>query len=189
MNRFIFGISKNKVHFITLTAIQLSLTIVFQYLSSFFGQQLITGSVVNMMLLLNTLFIGILGSIIIALLTPFIGLLIGMANNIIFVPFIAISNVLYVVSFMIFIKLFNKKDTKEFINIIILFISLIIASSIKFLFMYFITYKLILPLILVNVPKQLSITFGTIQLFTALIGGTLSIIISRFLKRIKKETV
>ncbi len=186
MNTFLFGKTKNTLMFIVKVAVNLSITVVLQYLMGLFGIQLLTGSIVNMMLLINTLFVGLIGSSIIACVTPFIGILLGLSNNIILQIFICVANILFVTSFCLLNKINFKKDLK-IISLIKDLISVIVTSVIKYLFMFYITFKLLLPLIMPNVPQVLSITLGVTQLFTALIGGMLYIVISNILKKTLKQ--
>lgn len=187
MNKYLFGISNNKLKFIVFTAINLSITIILQYLSGLLGIQLLTGSIVNMMLLINTMFVGLIGGALIGLVTPFIGLALGIAGNIMVVPFIAVSNVLYVLSFMFMTKLFKVGNKNKVLNIIFTILAVIIASIIKFMFIYFVGLKLFLPIIMAKIPPVLTTTLGITQLFTALIGGSMFIIISHILKKSLKH--
>lgn len=188
-NQFLFGNNKNLVHFIAKVAVFLAMTVALQYISGFAGQQLFTGSVVNMMLLLAIPFTGLIGSIIVGCATPFMAILIGMSSNIILVPFVAVGNALFVATFAGLIKLtkleYYIKSPKE----IITFISIVmIAASLKFAFMFFVCYSWLLPLIptIGYVYRTISVSFGINQLFTALIGGAAYLALSRLIKNIIK---
>jgi len=184
MNSKLFGLSKNKQHFIALSAIMISLTVVVQYLSSLFQNQLITGSVVNMMLIISTFISGLIGSILISFVTPFMAFLIGLSSNIIMTPFIAIGNIIYcVVFYLIKNLLFKLKHDKLFIELLFLVIAIVVASLFKYLFMYFVLYKVVIVLLIKLKAKALAVVFGITQLFTALIGGTLALILYKMLER------
>src|SRR5690606_2722556 len=92
-----------------------------------------------------------------------------------FIPFIAAGNLLYVIIFSI-IK--NKKNLD--------IVGVIIASFIKFLFLYFSATQLI-NLFALGIPQpikeKLAITMGIPQLITALAGGGIALVLFRMLKR------
>lgn len=179
MNREIIFGKNNKVGFIAKTGIFLALTLVIQYISGLFGQQLLTGSMVNMMLLLCSLYTGLIGAVVVGIFTPFIGFILGFSSNIVLIPFIALSNALYII---LFITIRNIKN-----NVLFDIIGVIIGSVVKYLFLSIFVIKLILPLFMTSIPSKLVMMFGITQLFTALIGGALYIILSKIMSKIKTQ--
>lgn len=184
MNNFYFGKAKNKVHFICISAILLGLTIALQFISSLLGQQVITGSIVNMMLLLSSLFVGLIGSSLIGLLTPLIGFILGFQANIVMVPFISIANLIYILIFSTVVRLLSNKNSIS--SALKDIIAIVLCSVFKFCFMYFIELKLIIPLLFSNIPEALKISFGILQLITASIGGLLYLVLKKPLKDVVK---
>jgi len=81
------------VRFITRTAILLALTVIFQ---SFRAPQLITGTLVNGMLLISAGYVGMWSGVIIGLFTPVLAFLFGIMKFPPMIPFIMIGNALYV---------------------------------------------------------------------------------------------
>lgn len=188
MNSFVFGKSEKPAQFIARTGILLALTIVCQYLSGLLKIQLLTGSIVNMFLLFASVSTGLLGGVIIGICTPFIGFFLGLSANILLVPFIAVANAILVAANCVFLKLFAVDYSfglKNVKNDVFAVISFVIAAGLKFLFMYFICLKLLLPLVLPKVGPQVAVAFGITQLFTALIGGALAFILSGLLGKSK----
>ncbi len=187
MNKFLFGKSDRKVHFIAKLGIMLALTLAMQFLSGFLGQQLITGSVVNLFLILSALTCGLVGGVIIGLITPIIGFVLGLSGNILLTPFIGVANAIYIVAFLLILKALKfdfSKDVSKFLDIVKGALSFIVGAVLKFLFMYFIALKLILPLVFGGaVPPPVVIAFGITQLFTALIGGVVAFVIAFALEK------
>ena len=54
--------------------------------------------------------------------------------------------------------------------------SYVLGAGAKFLFMFFVCLKLILPLVLPQIAPPIEVAFGITQLWTALIGGTIGFI-------------
>lgn len=159
--------------FITTVALLMALTIVFQLLSKIVPlgpfSNFITGSLVNMCLIISTAVTGILGASIIGILTPFVALLTGSPVPLLFIPFVSICNFLLILSFSIL-------RTKKIINILV-------PSFIKTLFLY-LSINFIISLLKL-VPKKASVLlylFGWPQFITALIGSIIAIIIINKLK-------
>ncbi|HHV74944.1 MAG TPA: ECF transporter S component [Thermoanaerobacterium sp.] len=147
---------KFDARFITRTAILLAITIIVQFIKM---PQLITGSIVNAMLIISAYFVGIWSGVSIGLLTPIIAFLVGLMGFPILIPFIMIGNTLYVVLF---------KTVKN--NII----GMIAGAVVKFLWLAA-SVKYILAWFNVNVPQKIVAAFTFPQLATAIIGGILSI--------------
>lgn len=183
MNYFLFGKAKRTVEFIARTGVMLALTLTCQFLVKLIsgGNQIAVGSAVNLMLLLASVTTGIIGGTVIGLCTPFVGMLLGLGGMIAVVPFIAVSNMIYIVLFAVIRRAlkfdFSKKPT-DIVNLIKGIVSFAVSAGVKFLFLYFVVLQLILPLILTQLPPALNVMLGITQLFTALIGGALALIVS-----------
>jgi len=156
------------VKFITRTAVLLAITLIFQFLKM---PQLITGSIVNAMLLIAAVTVGMWSGVSIGLLTPVIAFLVGIMGFPLLIPFIMIGNGLYVV-------LFSIQKNK--------LIGMIIGSLVKFIWLS-LSVKYILQLFNVKVPLKIIQAFTTPQLITALIGGTLGIIVIALLENYFKK--
>lgn len=188
MNKLLFGKSSRTVKFIAKAGIMLALTIVVQYVLGLTKIQLLVGSAVNFFILFSALACGMIGGIIVGLFTPFIAFFIGIAGNITLVPFIALGNVIFAVVYSLLINAFKVSyinGIKDWKNTAFAILSFALSAVVKFLYMYFIALKIILPLILAQVPPAVSVTFGVTQLFTALIGGVVAMIIAYVLSKSK----
>ncbi|ABY91569.1 ECF transporter S component [Thermoanaerobacter sp. X514] len=149
--------------FITRTAILLAITLIFQFLKM---PQLITGSIVNAMLLIAAGTVGMWSGIIIGLLTPVIAFLVGIMGFPLMIPFIMVGNGLYVM-------LFSTQKNKV--------IGMIVGAVVKFIWLA-LSVKYIIQLFNVKVPLKIVQAFTFPQLITALIGGIVALIITAFLQ-------
>jgi len=148
------------------TSLLLALALVFQIGFREFAQPLV-GPLVNMTLILSVLMIGPTSGVIIGSLTPIIAFIMGIIGLAPLIPIIVIGNILFVLSFYIT----NKMNIK-FTNLI----SVIIAALVKFSTLA-LAVRMILPLFIPKVPPAIIATFTFPQLYTAIIGGILAIII------------
>jgi hypothetical protein len=178
----------NKIIYITQTAVMLALLIGAQFITRSFGQ-FVTGSMVNLILLVSVFIIGIYGGVTIAVLSPLLAFLAGIGPAFIqIIPFIAFGNILFVTIAWIISK--NFIATLSTKNIIISSIGLITASLSKFLFLLFGLVTVALPLIPGIKEKQLAVigtAFSWPQLITALIGSILAMMIVPHLKKAIKQ--
>lgn len=154
--------------FITRTAILLALTLIFQFLKL---PQLITGSIVNAMLLIAAGTVSIWSGITIGLLTPVIAFLTGIMGFPLMIPFIMAGNALYVMLFAI-----QKNKT----------IGMIAGATLKFIWLA-LSVKYIIQLFGIKVPLKIVQAFTLPQLITAIIGGILAIIIIALLENYFKK--
>lgn len=147
---------------LTRAAMLLALAVVAQTLSKV---QLVTGSAVNAVLLLSVPFVGPVAGVLIGLLTPLLALLTG---NIAgpaapFVPFIMIGNALIVIAF----AALRKVNT---------WFAAAAGAVLKFAWLT-LSANQIAALFGIKLPPKLIAAFGLTQLYTALIGGAIAVII------------
>ena len=171
-----------KVRWITETALMLALLIVLQSITKPFGQ-LVTGSCVNCVLAISALFVGGWAGVLVALVSPVLAYLLGLAPNLVVVPAIMLGNVTYVVLLFVIAR-------KGLVSHIVAWL---IASAAKFVVLYLVVAKIICGLASnwllgtgVLKPKMLEVlpvTFGVTQLFTALIGGAVAVVIAQTLRK------
>lgn len=152
------------VQFITRTAILLALTMIFQ---SFRAPQLVTGTLVNGMLLISAGYVGMWSGVIIGLFTPVLAFLFGIMKFPPMIPFIMIGNALYV---LVFSGMRNKP------------IGMVLGSLVKFLWLSASVYYM-LPLFGVKAPAALVEMFTFPQLATAVMGGILALLVLSLLKK------
>lgn len=162
-----------------ISALLLTLVVIIQILGKNIPQinQFFVGPLVNAMLLLTVYFAGVKWAMLVGLLTPILAFFSSVLSPAMapFIPFIAVGNLLYVIIFSI-IK--NRKNLD--------IVGVIIASFIKFLFLYFSATQLI-NLFTLGIPQpikeKLAITMGIPQLITALVGGGIALVLFSMLKR------
>lgn len=164
---------KKNVVWLTRTGLLLSCLIVVQLLPFPSPlKQFITGPLVNMVLLIAVISTDFLSGTIIAIVSPILALLMGThsALGVLLpvVPFIMLGNVVYVT----FFHVFRGKNKQLFSQSI----GLVLGSVVKFLILYSaVTY-------LVKVPTPIAQAMGVVQLYTALGGGILAILIGKILE-------
>ncbi len=176
---------KKKILWITETAVLLALLVTLQALTKPMGQ-LVTGSCVNAVLAVAVLLAGLYSGVTVALVSPVLAYLLGIAPQILTVPAIMVGNCVYVV-LMYFI---TGKDSKKAIRQIIAWVS---AAAAKFATLYAIVVWLICGVFskgllesgAMKAPmlKMLPATFSWPQLFTALIGGAVALLIVPVLRK------
>lgn len=163
---------KNKgVRFITSTAVFLALLIIFQSLSASLGQ-MVTGSLVNFVLVAATLLAGWKSGIVIALLSPFFAKLFGIGPIYPILPVVALGNAALVA---VYACVMNREKLDVRLRWTM---SLIAAAVIKYAVLTIGVVKIVLPLI--EVPEaqaaKLAAMFGTTQMLTAFVGGVIAFI-------------
>jgi len=159
------NVHKN-VLWITRTAVFIAATVALQVLTAQLGNQYITGSVVNMMLILSVMTCKLPTSLTVAATTPVMATLLGVGPLWPLVPFIAAGNMVLVTAWH-FIG--NMKLPVKYVSYVI---ALVVAAAAKFAVLYFGVVKIAIPHIL-GLPDGniLSIMFSFPQLITASIGG------------------
>ena len=167
----------NKTKQIARTAVLIALLVAVQYVTKGFGQ-FVTGSCVNFILAVSVLACGLWSGAAIACISPFCAFLLGIGPAFIqLVPAVAAGNLIYVV----LLGLLCAKIKCGIGS----YVSVVIAAVAKFAVLYSLIVKLILPVLGLPAPKVavMSATFSWPQLVTALIGGTLCMVIFPVLKK------
>ncbi len=181
---------KNKILWLTRTAVLLALLIVLQAVTKPLGQ-LVTGSCVNAVLAIAALLVGMSSGITIALISPVCAFLFGIAPNFVTVLPIMLGNVCYVV----LLRLIAGKNHKPLWRQPL---ALVTAAVVKFGMLYLLVVQVICGLasgallgkklgeIVVLAPPMLELLptmFTWPQLFTALIGGAVAQLITPVLRK------
>lgn len=170
-----------KVIFITQTALFLALLVTLQYVTSAMGQQLVTGSVVNFVLIAACLTAGYKSGLVVALVSPFLARFFGIGPQLIqIVPVIAVANVVYVTCYSA--MKFGKNEKFKYIKWPLF---IVLGAVLKYLVLSLGVTKVVLPLCKVPAPMvaKLTVMFGINQLITALIGGVLAAMVVPLVKR------
>lgn len=181
---------RKKVLWITETAVMLALLVTLQALTKPMGQ-LVTGSCVNAVLAISVLLVGMSSGITIALISPVCAYLFGIAPNFVTVLPIMIGNVCFVVLLRLIAGKTHKPIWRQPV-------ALAVAAGVKFGVLYLLVVKVICGLasgallgkklgdIVVLAPpmlKMLPTMFAWPQLFTALIGGAVALLITPVLRK------
>lgn len=172
-----------KIRWITETALMLALLVGLQALTKPAGQ-LVTGSCVNLILAVATLLCGLSSGLVVALISPVLAFLLGIAPQILTVPAIMAGNC----AFVLVLHFVSRKTP---------LLGFVAAAVIKFGVLYGAVAGLICGLLadsllqsgMLKAPmlQALPVTFGVMQLFTALIGGGLALpVVAALRKAVRK---
>lgn len=179
-----------KVLWITETAVMLALLVALQALTKPAGQ-LVTGSCVNTILAISALAGGLGCGLTVALISPILAFLLGIAPQILTVPAIMVGNSVFVILLYFLADRSGKKIVKQVI-------AWIVAAVAKFAVLWLIVVQLICgvmaPSLLASgamkepMLKVLPATFSFPQLITALIGGAIALLIAPVILRALHKT-
>lgn len=179
-----------QIRWITRTALLLALLVVLQALTKGFGQ-LVTGSCVNALLALSVLLGGLGCGLTVAVISPVLAFLLGIAPNFITVLPIMLGNCCYAALLHLFLGKSCKPVWKQPA-------ALAVASLVKFGVLYVLVVEIIcgvasdallgkkLGSIVVLAPPMLKLLptmFAWPQLFTALIGGGVALLLLPILNK------
>jgi uncharacterized membrane protein len=163
--------NSGKVFWITSTAIFIALLVVVQTVTSAFGNQLVTGSVNNLLMIVSVMTLGLASGVTVAVTSPILAKLLGIGPLWSLVPFIIAGNVTLI---LIWHFIGSRKTGNGHIARIA---ALVCAAAGKFLVLYAGIVRIAVP-VLLGLPEQqaaaVSNMFSIPQLFTALIGGALA---------------
>ena len=176
---------KKNIKWITRSAAAIALIIVAQFVTAPLKQQLLTGSLVNLILALTTMLFGWGTGAAAAVVSPFIAYLLGINAQILVVPAIAAGNLIYV---LVIALLTKKLDGAVKNGTVRSFISVAAAALCKFALQYMLIVRWIAPSFLPEKAQAvMSVNFGVMQLFTACIGGALACVISPIIRKAFRE--
>ena len=178
-----------KLRWITETAIMLALLVTLQALTKPMGQ-LVTGSCVNAVLAVAVLVGGLWCGVTVAVISPVLAYLLGIAPQILTVPSIMVGNAVFVLLLHFLADPSGKKLVKQVI-------AWVAAAVAKFAALYAIVVWVICGVLaesllasgMLKQPmlKVLPATFSWPQLITALIGGAVALVIVPTLRKALKK--
>ena len=170
---------RKKILWITETAMMLALLVTLQWLTKPAGQ-LITGSCVNAVLAITVLVAGLGSGITVALISPLMAYVLKIAPMVLTVPVIMVGNTLFVV--LLHLIAGGRKA-----NLVKRIAGWLCAAAAKFAAMFALVKwgicGVLAPTLMAAgtlkepMLKALPVTFGVTQLFTALIGGAVAMVI------------
>lgn len=174
-----------KILWITETAVMLALLVALQALTKPMGQ-FVTGSCVNAVLAVSALVGGLACGLTVAICSPVLAFLLGIAPQILTVPAIMVGNCVFVVV----LALMADKSGKNILQQVITWLA---AALAKFATLYACVVWLLCGVLSENLiaagimkpglVKQLPAMFSWPQLVTALIGGALALLVAPVLKK------
>jgi len=174
-----------KIRWITETAVMLALLVSLQTLTKPLGQ-LVTGSCVNAVLAVSALVGGLGCGVAVALCSPVLAYLLGIAPMVLTVPAIMVGNCVFV---SLLAPLADKTGKKYGRQVL----AWVTAAAAKFVSLYAIVVWLVCGVLaetllsagIMKTPmlNMLPVTFSWPQLVTALIGGAVALVITPGLRR------
>lgn len=173
------GKNSKVIKTIVYTALFIALLVVLQFLIGKLGVQLLTGSIVNFVLVAAVLIGGPVCGTVTAAASPVIAYFTGVAvlKSPLMLPAVAIGNIVLVLVYWLVFKIALPKVKK--LSLYNWIIAVPLAAAAKFGVLYLAMVKITLPLLGLPDKAQAAIStaFGVTQLFTALIGGVIALIV------------
>ena len=169
-----------KTLWITQTAVIMALLIVVQAITASLGNTIITGSLVNLMLIIGVMVGGLTSGLTIALLSPVFAKLFGIGPLWTLILFIALGNAALVLCW----HFLGKQRFAA--PVVVSGATTVVAAAVKFIVLYVGVVLIAVP-VLLKLPNPqagvISAMFSFPQLLTALIGGVLSMIVMPLVKK------
>jgi riboflavin transporter FmnP len=173
-----------KVFWITRTAVLIALLVVVQLVTSSFGNQVLTGSLVNLVLIVGVMTSGLWSGVTIAVLSPIFAKFLGIGPLWQIIPCIMLGNVTIV---LVWGLIGNRMKEKKLVSYAV---ALVAGAVAKFLVLYLSIVRIVIPVFL-KLPEpqanKISGMFSVPQLITALIGGVLAAVILPLLEKALKQ--
>ena len=171
---------KKKILWITQTAIFIALLIVMQAATAPLGNTLITGTIVNLLLIISVMTCGIASGLSVAVVSPIVAKFFGIGPLWVLIPFIAAGNIVLV---LLWYLIGRRNMGNKYVAPVM---ALTVAAIAKFLVLYVGIVKIAVPLLLGLPEPQAAVVshlFSIPQLFTAAAGGILAAVILPSLKK------
>lgn len=173
--------TKKQLLWVTRTGIMLALLIVLQTAAASTGNVILTGSIVNMMLIISVMVCGYTSGLTVAVTSPVLAKLLGIGPLWEIIPFILLGNIVLATLWHVIgnRQMGSRKSTA-------LVVALIIAGVGKFLTLYITIVRIAIPFFLQLPPPQavvISNMFSLQQLLTASIGGAVAVLLVSRLKK------
>lgn len=174
----------NHIQWITRTAVLTALLLALQWATAgtqAFAGQFITGSCVNAVLAVSVLLAGIWSGVTVAVLSPFFAFLLGIGPKLLpIVPAVAVGNVIFVLALHFLLGSGQKPIVQQVV-------ALVVSAVAKFASLYLLVVKCIVPLLGDSLKPKQATVFSTMfswpQLITALIGGTVALLMMPLLRK------
>ncbi len=170
----------SRVLWITQTAIFIALLVILQVSSAPLKNIFLTGSAVNLLLVVSVMNCGFSSGIVVSLLSPVLAKLMGIGPLWSLIPFIVLGNFTLIMVWYFITRIRKAK------RVVTYMMATAVAAIAKFLVLYLGIVKLAIPYLLELPKKQVTMISGMFsfpQLLTALIGGLAATMILPILQR------
>jgi uncharacterized membrane protein len=177
-------IRTKRIRWITHTAIFIALLVMLQAATAPLGNMLVTGSIVNLLLIVSVMTGGISSGLIVAGISPVLAKLLGIGPLWVLLPFITAGNIVLV---LLWHTIGNRGIGER--NHMAYIAALIAAATAKFLVLYIGIVRIAVPVFLGLPEAQAAVVsnmFSVPQLITALIGGVLAMLLYPRLRRVAR---
>lgn len=180
--------TNKKVIWITRTALFLAVALIAQLIGmnmggALFGQ-LLTGSLVNMALIIAGIVVGKSSGCTIALLSPLLAFLFGMMKFAPAIPVVMVGNIAIVVITSLAYNYLLSKTGAPLMQKVFIFAGMVVGACAKCAVMW-LSALFILP-IFVTVPPAIVASFALPQVITGTMGGLIAIFIIPSLLKVKR---
>ena len=166
---------KPSVLWITRTAVSIALLVVMQMITAPLGNQFVTGSIVNLLLICPAMLFGLASGMTVAAVSPITAKLLGIGPLWGIIPFLVLGNIALQLVWYVIGNHLNKRDDRR--EIVYRIITIASAAIVKFLVLYLGVARLAVPVFLRLPERQAAVIttmFSIPQLITATIGGILA---------------
>lgn len=172
--------NKKRILWITRTAVFIALLVALQFVTSSMSQ-FVTGSVVNLILILSVMVGGLATGITVAALSPVFAFLLGIGPKLVpIIPFIIVGNIVIVLVWYFIAGRGKTLSTPR--NILAAVVGALAKFGVLYLGVVVIAPRLF------TVPEPMLVMFSYPQLITAAIGGAVAVLVLPLLaKAIKKS--
>ena len=165
---------------ITRTAVLTALLVTMQFATAPLGNQFVTGSAGNLIMIVSFLTCGLATGMTVAVVSPLFASLVNVGPAFPpLIPFIALGNAALIIAWFV-LGLLNKSDKAGLQYKVVSCLIVVAAAIIKFLTLYMGIVKIALPYLLTLSEKQsamLSLSFSYPQIITATIGGAIALMV------------
>lgn len=151
------------------------------------ASQLVTGSLVNLVLILGAGTTGLIGAGLAGLLSPVLAVLFGQMGFPPLIPAVVIGNLLIVLVSWAFFRLAGEKGGA--VRVLLAAAGIVLGALVKTAFLWLSVTKIMTPLmgVTAQIAAKLSTMFGLPQLITALIGGVFALAILPPVQKARKR--
>lgn len=175
---------REKTVWITRTAVFIALLVVLQAATAPLGNTILTGTLVNALLVVSVMTCGVMSGAVVAGVSPIMARLIGIGPLWGVIPFIALGNITLILVWHFMGSRWQGKNYMAWIC------AAGTAAAAKFCVLYLGIVKMAVPLLLQIPEPQASVISGMFslpQLVTALLGGGVALPAVRALKKIAQR--